>query len=172
MLSHGLLRSVRRGEYADLEKHVFPAALAAGHVLMAYNTPEYIMNVGTPERLQAAERDFISGKVARLNRGNARRAIFLDRDGVLNAEADRIVSPHDLQLLPGAAEAVRRINQSEFLAIVVTNQPAVAKGWLTESDLDLIHAKLESALGAEQAYLDRIYSLPAPSRKGISGRGP
>ncbi len=169
VLSRGLLQSIRRGAYADLGKHVFPSALAAGQPLMAYNTPEYITDVDTPDRLHAAEQDVVSGKVARLNRANVRKAIFLDRDGVLNAEADRIVSPHDLQLLPGAAEAVRRINRSEFLAVVVTNQPAVAKGWLTESDLDLIHAKLESALGAEQAYLDRIYYCPHHPKTGFPG---
>ena len=169
VLSRRLLQSIRRGEYADLGKHVFPAAVAAGQPLAAYNTPEYITDVGTPQRLHAVEQDFLSGKVARLNRANPRKAIFLDRDGVLNAEAERVVSPDDLQLLPGAVEAVRSINRSEFLAIVVTNQPAIAKGWLTEADLDLIHAKMESALGAGQAYVDRIYYCPHHPKTGYPG---
>ncbi len=172
VLSRDLLQFIRAGEYADLGKHVFPAVLASGHTLLAYNTPEYIADVGTPERLQAVERDVLSGKVARLNRVNPRKAIFLDRDGVLNAEADRVVSPDDLQLLPGAAEAIRRINRSEFLAIVATNQPAVAKGWLTETELDLIHAKMESMLGAGHAYLDRIYYCPHHPEKGFPGEAP
>jgi D,D-heptose 1,7-bisphosphate phosphatase len=156
----------------DLDRYVLPAAFAAGETIMAYNTTEYITDVGTPERLRSVEADVLSGKVARLNRGNPRPAFFLDRDGVLNFDNERGVAAENMQLLPGVAEAVRRINRSEHLAVVVTNQPAIAKGFMSEADLAAAHAKLETLLGAEHALLDRIYYCPHHPEKGFDGERP
>jgi len=72
-------------------------------------------------------------------------------------------------LLPGAAEAIRRINQAGLLAVVVTNQPNIAKGTLSEQELDAIHAKLDTELGSEGAYLDRLYYCPHHPEKGFAG---
>jgi len=98
-----------------------------------------------------------------------RKAIFLDRDGVLTTEGQRIVNAASLCLLPGAAVAVRRINESEYLAVMVSNQPAVAKGWLSMTELDEANARLESLLAAEHAHLDRIYCCPHHPQKGFPG---
>ena len=103
---------------------------------------------------------------------NARRAIFLDRDGVLNVEVGYVRSPQALQLLPGAAAAVRRINQSPCLAIAISNQSAVARGLMSEADLDRVHAQLGALLAAEHARLDRIYYCPHYPEKGASGGRP
>ena len=107
--------------------------------------------------------------MARLNLKNARPAIFLDRDGVLNVELDHVRSAEALELLPGAIEAVRRINRSDCLAVVVSNQPGIAKGFLTEAELARIHAKLETLLGAEHAYLDRLCFCPHHPDRGFAG---
>jgi D,D-heptose 1,7-bisphosphate phosphatase len=172
VLSRRLLQQVRKGPPADLGRDVFPAVLRSGGLLSAYNTCEYIADAGTVDRLRRVEADVLSGKVARLNRRHPRRAFFLDRDGVLNVERDHVTSGDQLHLLPGAAEAVRRINQSEYLAVVVTNQPGVAKGFLDEVELDRIHARLDTLLGAEHAYLDRLYYCPHHPEKGFAGERP
>jgi mannose-1-phosphate guanylyltransferase / phosphomannomutase len=172
VLSRDVLSHAVRGGFADLARDVFPAALAGGATLLGYNTPEYITDVGTPERLQAVQADVLSGKVARLNHANPRPAVFLDRDGVLNFDANPVLSGDQLRLLPGAAAAVRRINRSEHLAVVVTNQPAIAKGFMSEADLAGVHAAMETALGAENAFLDRIYYCPHHPETGFPGERP
>ena len=172
VLSPELLQHVVAGQFADLGRDIFPR-LVDSERLFGYNTPEYIIDVGTVERLERVEADMSSGKVARLNRVHPRRALFLDRDGVLNVDRkDHVRSPYELQLLPGVAHAVKRINASEYLAVVVTNQPAVAKGFITETELGAIHARLETLLGAEGAYIDRFYYCPHHPDKGFPGERP
>jgi len=167
-----ILRHIPAGRFADLGRDVFPQIVSSCRSLFGYNTAEYLSDVGTPDRLRKVEADVLAGKVARLNRQHARRAIFLDRDGVLNVDDGDGPSPEQLQLLPEVPEAIRRINHSEYLAVVVTNQPAVAKGFLSEQELDRVHAKLESLLGAEHAYLDRIYYCPHHPDRGFAGERP
>ena len=75
----------------------------------------------------------------------------------------------DFELLPGVAEAIRRINSSGYLAIVVTNQPVIARGEVSFEELDQIHNKMETLLGAEGAYLDAIYYCPHHPDKGFEG---
>ena len=169
VISSGLLRFIRRGQLADLGRDILPEVVRAGQTLWGYDTPEFIEDVGTPIRLEETARDIISGKFGRLSRKTPRGAVFLGRDGVLNAVVDRWTSAEQLQLLPGAAAAIRRINQSEYLTVVVSNQPAVARGWLSEAELERIHAKLDTQLGTARAYLDRVCYCPhdpAPESAG------
>jgi D-glycero-D-manno-heptose 1,7-bisphosphate phosphatase len=104
-----------------------------------------------------------------------RPAVFLDRDGTLNAECGYVTRPDQLQLLPGVADALRRLGASGFVCVVVTNQSGVARGYLTEAELDAIHAELERQLAAQGATLDRIYCCVAgpdsehPERKPAPG---
>ncbi|MGM0498022.1 MAG: D-glycero-alpha-D-manno-heptose-1,7-bisphosphate 7-phosphatase, partial [Bacteroidota bacterium] len=88
------------------------------------------------------------------------KAIFLDRDGVINYEKNFILKPKDMELIPEAPEALRRINESSYLAIVVTNQSAVARNLVTIDQLHRIHQKLKDDLKAFGAYLDAIYYCP------------
>ena len=122
--------------------------------------------------MQETERDIVSGKFARLSRKTPRGAVFLGRDGVLNAAVERWTSAEQFHLLKGAVAAVRRINQSEYLTVVVSNQPAVAQGWLSEAELERIHAKLDTQLGGERAYLDRVCYCPHHPATGIAGGKP
>ncbi len=169
VLSPAIFPFIETGTASDFGKDVFPRVLAQQGLIRAYSTPEYVKDLGTPERLAKVERDWFSGKIARLNRQNPRPAVFLDRDGVLNHEVDHLRTPDDLALLPGVAEAIGRLNKSDFLAIVVTNQPGVAKGFFTALDLAAIHRKLETELGHQGVYLDRIYFCPHHPEKGFAG---
>ena len=103
------------------------------------------------------------------NLNRKQRAIFLDRDGTINRYVGFLRRPEELELLDGAAEAIRRINQSGYLAIVVTNQPIIARGEVTWEGLDAIHRKLETMLGHEGAYLDDILICPHHPDKGFLG---
>jgi len=101
-----------------------------------------------------------------------RPAVFLDRDGTLNIETKLLSSPAQLELLPGAAHAVRTLNRAGLLAIVVTNQAKIARGDCSESDLEQIHDKLEALLEKEDAYLDAIYYCPHHPDGGGPGERP
>ena len=72
-------------------------------------------------------------------------------------------------LLPGVPDAIRLINESLYLAVVVTNQPMIAKGFLTFDQLKLIDKKMETLLGEKRAYLDKIYFCPHHPERGFSG---
>ena len=125
--------------------------------------------MGTPDRYYATERDITSGLVRQRNLSHKQKAIFLDRDGTINKMAGFLTKIDDMELLDGASEAIKKINDSGYLAIVVTNQPAIARGELNFPELQEIHNKLETLLGKEGAYLDAIYYCPHHTDKGFAG---
>src|SRR6185436_4722206 len=86
--------------------------------------------------------------------------VFLDRDGTVCKESGYINHPERMELLPGAAGAIRKLNQRGILAIVVTNQAGVARGYLTEDVLGKIHGRMEELLAKYKARLDAIYYAP------------
>lgn len=155
----------------DLDRHVLKP-LAGKGVMFVYDSPEYVKDMGTPERYAAICRDYESGKVQARNLQNKQKAIFLDRDGTLNRCVGFLRRTEELELLPGVAEAVKAINASGYLAIVVTNQPQIARGEVTVPQLEQIHNKLETLLGQEGAFLDGIYYCPHHPHKGYAGEIP
>ncbi len=90
----------------------------------------------------------------------SRRAVFIDRDDTLCKDVPYCKRPEDLKLLPGAGAAVRKLNTSGFLVVVVTNQSGIARGILTEDDLHKIHEKMKKDLASNGAHVDGIYYCP------------
>jgi D-glycero-D-manno-heptose 1,7-bisphosphate phosphatase len=158
-------------EQVDLDRDILKPLLGTGRVY-SYKTPEYIKDIGTPERFYQAESDLLSGRAAARNLDKKQRAVFLDRDGVINHARGHIKSPNDFVLIDGAAQAIRTINQSGYLAIVVTNQPVIARGECTEAELAVIHKKMETELGKEGAYIDALFYCPHHPDKGFPGERP
>ena len=128
--------------------------------------------MGTPDRYEAVCRDFAAGRVKAKNLKNKQKAVFLDRDGTINKYVGFLRDINDFELLPGVAEAIGKINESGYLAIVVTNQPVIARGEVTVPQLREIHNKMETLLGAEGAYLDAVYYCPHHPHKGYEGEVP
>ena len=155
----------------DLDRQILKPLANTGR-LFAYESPEYVRDMGTPERYRQVCEDLQSGIVAAKNLSRPQRAVFLDRDGVLNRHNGFIRTPDALELLPNVPEAVRQINHSGFLAIVATNQPVIARGEASAAQLREIHNKLETLLGREGAYLDRIYYCPHHPDRGFPGEVP
>jgi D,D-heptose 1,7-bisphosphate phosphatase len=153
----------------DICKHLFPAMKAQGGALYGYRSREYIKDAGTVERLERVRRHYESGRVAAGSLETPVPAVFLDRDGTLNYERGWLNSAGMLELLPGAAEAVRAINDSGRMAVIVTNQPVVARGECTEQELHHIHNRLEWLLGEAHAYADAIYYCPHHPDAGFPG---
>lgn len=153
----------------DFGKDLFPAMLKRGSTLLGYNSPEFIKDIGTPQRYDYVCAQFENGTIARSSLAVPQRAVFLDRDGTLIVDKDNLRSADGLELLPGVADAVRELNHHGWRAVVVTNQPVIAKGWATEADLRVIHNKLETLLGIEHAFVDRIYFCPHHPDAGFPG---
>ncbi len=159
-------------EKIDLDRDILKPAVAGAFSesrVFAYDTPEYIKDMGTPDRYYATEADIKSGLVSQRNLSHKQKAIFLDRDGTINKMVGFLTRLDKMELLPGAAQAVKKINDSGYLAIVVTNQPAIARGELDFPELQEINNKLETLLGKEGAYLDAIYYCPHHTDKGFEG---
>ena len=98
--------------------------------------------------------------------------VFLDRDGTLNRDTDYVKSPAALQLLPGAMEAVARLNRAGATVVLVTNQSGIARGLLTVDDLKAVHTCLLDALQAAGGALDAIYFCPHHPDEGCACRKP
>ena len=155
----------------DLDRQILKPLAGTG-AMYAYDSPEYVKDMGTPERYGQVCRDFDSGLIEGKSLRNKQRAVFLDRDGTLNKYVGFLRDIDELELLPGVAEAVWAINRSGYLAVVATNQPVITRGEVTAPQLEEIHAKLETLLGAEGAYLDGIYYCPHHPHKGYEGEVP
>lgn len=155
----------------DLDRQILKPLCGTGK-MFCYDSPEYVKDMGTPERFSAVSRDFAEGRVQAKNLKNKQKAIFLDRDGTINKYVGFLRNIDDFELLPGAAEAVKKINNAGYLAIVATNQPVIARGEVTVPELDRIHEKMETLLGKEGAYLDGLYYCPHHPHKGYAGEIP
>jgi D,D-heptose 1,7-bisphosphate phosphatase len=121
----------------------------------------YHLDIGTPEALEKARRD-ARGVLTRPHpaRAGKRPAVFLDRDGTLIEHVHYLSDPTRVRLLPGAAQALRRLRDAGFACILVTNQSAIGRGMLDEAQLRLIHDEMDRQLDAEGAALDAIYHCP------------
>ncbi len=153
----------------DFGKNLFPELLNAGGKLYGYNSPEYIKDCGTPARLDKITEHLLSGKIERSSLQHKQPTVFIDRDGTLNKEVNHLKSADQLELYAGVEDALRRLNQSDYRACVITNQPVVARGECRIEELRNIHNKLETLLGLEGAFLDRIYVCPHHPDKGFAG---
>lgn len=155
----------------DFVNDLFPALVRGGVPLYAYNTPEYLRDMGSPERCALAAADLASGTVTALRADRPRPALFFDCEGVLNREpgGHGVLTPDDIVLLPGAAAAVRRVREAGLLAIGVTNKPQVAKGMVSPEGLQSLLARIETLLAREGALLDRIYACPHHPDRGFAG---
>ena len=155
----------------DLDRQILKP-LCGSNMMFCYDSPEYVKDMGTPERFHQVEADYKNGVVQAKNLTNKQKAIFLDRDGTINKYVGFLRNIDDFELIGGVAEAIKLINQSGYLAIVVTNQPVIARGEVTWEELNEIHKKMATLLGKEGAYVDGIYICPHHPDKGFEGERP
>lgn len=152
----------------DLGSDVLAAA-ASHRDLFVFVSSHYLKDTGTSDRLRAARDDVSHGVFARRGRITPRRALFLDRDGVINPVTPEFYEPSAYALLPGVAEALRQANQKGVPTIVVTNQPAIAKGFMSYEDHHRIRAKMDQLLSDQSAYVDDYFFCPHHPEQGFEG---
>ena len=155
----------------DLDRQILKPLCGRG-VMYCYDSPEYVKDMGTPERYSMVEKDFKKGIVNFKNLSNKQRAVFLDRDGTVNVYKGFLTNIDEFELIDGVAEAIKKINSSGYLCILVTNQPVIARGEVTYEELEQIHNKLETLLGLQGSYIDGIYYCPHHPHKGYEGEVP
>lgn len=153
---------------ANLRIDVLSPLIPTGKIY-AYSSSEYVKDMGTVERFRQVCSDVESGLVSSKNSDKKQKAVFLDRDGTINKYKGYITSPRQLELIDGVADAIKIINKSGYLAIVITNQPTIAMGRMSYGVLEEIHAKLDTLLGEEGAYLDAVYFCPHHPDSGFDG---
>lgn len=168
VISPKVLRKNIESSKVDLDRQILKPLAGTG-LMYAYDSPEYVKDMGTPERYYSVCDDFISGKVKGKNLKNKQKAIFIDRDGTVNKLVGFLKNIDDFELIDGVTEAIKEINKSGYLAVIITNQPVIARGEVTVEQLDMIHNKMETVLGEEGAYLDAIYYCPHHPDKGYEG---
>lgn len=101
------------------------------------------------------------------------KAVFLDRDGVINENrSDYVKSIAEFRFLPSAAEAIRLLNEGGFLVVIVTNQSAVNRGLLSKGELENIHQFMLAELSKHGCRIDAIYYCPHTPDEKCSCRKP
>lgn len=168
IVSPKILDTKPEGDKVDLDRQILKPLCGSGK-MYAYDSSEYVKDMGTPERYQKVCQDVRTGKVQNRNLKNKQKAIFLDRDGTLNQFVGFLRECDAFRLIDGVAEAVKKINDSGYLAIVATNQPVLARGEVSFEELERIHNKMETLLGKAGAYVDGIYFCPHHPDKGYEG---
>jgi histidinol-phosphate phosphatase family protein len=138
-------------ENLNFEKVVYPE-LVAKRQLAGYVTHHRYYSVGNLERLPGTEK-FLKREPV----------VILDRDGVLNLKAPRgeyVTRPDDFQWLPGAKEGVSLLKKKGYKIVLVSNQAGIARGKMTEDDLQNIHQKMQNELAEDGGLIDAIYVCP------------
>lgn len=152
----------------DLDRQILKPLCGTGK-MYCYDSPEYVKDMGTPERYELVCSDYREGRVQAKNLNNRQKAVFIDRDGTINKYVGFLRNIDDFELISGTEDAIRLINESGYLAIVITNQPVIARGEVTYEQLQEIHNKMETLLGEKGAYLDAIYYCPHHPDSGFEG---
>lgn len=135
----------------SIEQDVFPKLISAGQ-LRGRKFDGYFLDIGLPDTYDQAKQEIPARR--------KRPCAFLDRDGVLNVDAGYTHRPEDLLFVPGAPEAVRRLNEAGYYVIVITNQAGVAKGHFEEAAVHGFHTAMADALAATGAHIDAFYHCP------------
>ena len=174
ILSPELLKKAKahiQSAKVDLDRDILKPHVADGRIY-AYDTPEYIKDMGTPDRYYAVEADLKSGLVEQRNLSHKQKAVFLDRDGTINRTEGFLTDINQMELIEKTADAIKLFNNSGYLTIVITNQPVIARGEVSFEQLQEIHNKMETLLGKEGAYIDGLYYCPHHPDSGFEGERP
>lgn len=152
----------------DIGSDVLPLS-AENDDLFCWIDSHYFKDTGTPDRLEQANKEFNEGIFSRRGSLGLRSAIFLDRDGVINPTFPEIYNPSQVELIPGVAKEISSINQIGIPVFVVTNQPGIAKGFMTENDHLSIRAEFDRQLHIEHAFVDEYVYCPHHPDSGFDG---
>ena len=172
VLNKSICSKIQEPVKTDFEKEILAVMAENGENIYAYKSPEYIKDVGTIERITKTIEEIKSGFIASRNLEFKQRAVFMDRDGTINKLKGFLDNENDFELEDCAVSAIGKINTSGMLAIVITNQPVVARGQCSIEDVENIHNKMKTLLGNKGVYLDDVIFCPHHPDKGFPEENP
>jgi len=172
IISKKVCACVKSPQKVDLEKGILMKMAEDNGNIFAYSSSEYIKDVGTVDRITVASEELRTGIISSKNLRNLQRCIFIDRDGTINKYKGLVYKEEDFILEDFSCEALKMINKSQYISIVVTNQPVVARGLCEIKDVENIHNKMKTLLGKEGAYLDDVVFCPHHPDKGYPEENP
>lgn len=156
----------------DLEKDILFKLVEKNAPIYGYRSSEYIKDVGTVERVENTLYDISLGIPEKKCLKNKQKCIFIDRDGTINKYKGLIDKEADFILEDGVDKALSLINKSEWMSIVITNQPVVARGLCSLDDVKNIHKKMTTLLGKKGVFVDDIFFCPHHPDKGFPEENP
>lgn len=166
LINKSVLDVETEDEKVDLDRQLLKPLCNTGK-MFAYDSFEYVKDMGTLDRYSIVCNDYLNQNIKSMR--DKQKAIFLDRDGTINKNVGFLTNIDDFELLPGVSEAIKKIHEHGYLAIIISNQPVIARGELSVAELEDIHNKMETLLGNDGAYLDKIYYCPHHPDKGFEG---
>jgi mannose-1-phosphate guanylyltransferase/phosphomannomutase len=171
LISKELLYSLKnkKDKKLDFTKDFIISLLKKKKKIFCYETREYCKDMGTPDRYNDTLKDYKESKPSIFNYQKKLPAIFLDRDGVINKDLGPFKYSDPLDIYKDVFLALKLINKSNYLSVLITNQPHVAKGFITMKYLSNSFKKLETKLGDNKIYLDKIYFCPHYPVSGFKG---
>ncbi|MDR2599821.1 MAG: HAD-IIIA family hydrolase [Oscillospiraceae bacterium] len=168
ILSPALIKCFTQKKKVDLDRDILKP-LIKENALYIYDSPEYVKDMGTPERIQETEQAILNGVVAAKNLENKQTALLIDRDGTINKYVKFLNDINNFEIINEAVDMIKTANREGKLVIVITNQPVIARGDLTWEELHEIHNKMETLLGEKGAFIDDIFICPHHPDKGFDG---
>ena len=143
MINGSVIHNLTELKKMDFEKEVLCKRIQTNKDVYGYRSTEFVKDAGTEERLVSIEKDISSGYITKKNLRYSQKCIFLDRDGTINDYKGLISKEEDFELIADIADAIKKINRSEYLVICATNQPVVARGLCDIEDVERIHKKIQ-----------------------------
>lgn len=151
LFNRSMISKISRNKKISLEKDIFPDLI--GQKFYGYKSKGRFIDIGTPESYKEAEKFFTKKQ-------EKKRFILLDRDGTIVVHRKYLSHPDQLELIPGAGNALRRLQELGFGLLVITNQSGIGRGFFDLKILNKIHHRFEELLSKESVILDGIYFCP------------
>ena len=157
-----ILKSIKftKNKSYDLVNDIFVKLIKKKYHIYSYKSIEYIKDFGTPERIRRVKSDIKKNRIKNLDYFYKTKAVFLDRDGVINKENKNIKTLKNFKIFPSALLAIKKLNENKIPCFVVTNQSGLAKEEFTLSDFFKVTFKLDKRLSEIGAYIDDFLVCP------------
>ena len=144
----------------DLVNDVLPFIIKKNHNVYGYKTIEYIKDFGTPGRIKDINNDIKKNKIKNLDFSFKSKAIFLDRDGVINQENKKVKNIKNFKIFPNTNKVIKKINNNKIPCFIISNQSGLAKKEFSLIDLFKVISKLDNYLSQKKAYIDDFLICP------------
>jgi histidinol-phosphate phosphatase family protein len=148
----------------DLDRDIIPKLVDEDVSVYCERNKGFVRDIGTPERLSE-----LLSKIEDTNFSDPRPALFIDRDGTINVQAEFITSWRQIRLHEDAVRLIKRCNQSRYWVFVITNQSVLARGLINIDQLKEIHSYIDLQLSENGAYVDDYFFCPHHPDSGYEG---